>query len=73
MTFFTIWNCELNYTLPLHWSPEQIVERSKFELGSFPASFITIYRGINEGDFDKYRNKHWLLKASTKLRYKGKK
>ena len=57
----------------LHWSPEQIVERSKLELGSFPASFMTIYRGIYEGYFDKYRNKYGLLKASTKLRHKGKK
>ena len=62
-----------NKFLNLSWSPEEIVERTRTELGYFPTSFMTIYRGIYEGLFDKYRNKYGLLKASVKLRHKGKK
>ena len=55
------------------WSPEQIVERTKIEDGSFPICFMTIYNGIKEGLFDKYRNRYGFYKTSVKLRHKGKK
>ena len=54
------------------WLPEQIAERLKFELGSSSISFMTIYRGIYNGVFDKHRNTY-SLKSSVKLRHKGKK
>lgn len=55
------------------WSPEQIVERAKLETRGFSLSYHTIYRGIKDGQFDKYRRADGLLKASRKLRHKGKK
>ena len=59
--------------LNLKWSPEQIQHRTEAESNAKFISYSTIYRGINEGIFDKYRRQDGLLKASRKLRHKGKK
>ena len=55
------------------WSPEQMAERAESEAGGFSLSYHTIYRGIKDGQFDKYGRADGLLKASRKLRHKGKK
>ena len=54
------------------WSPEQIAGRTKSEAGGFSLSYHTIYRGIKNGMFDMYRRADGLLKASRKLRHRGK-
>ena len=58
--------------LTQQWSAEQIAQRAKVELGFSSISFMTIYRGIYNGIFDKYRDKYGRLKASVKLRHRGK-
>ena len=55
------------------WSPEQIVERAKSEAGGFSLSYHTICRGIKDGQLDKHRRADGLLKASRKLRHRGRK
>ena len=55
------------------WSPEEISGRVKAETGDGKLSYHTIYRGIKDGIFDKYRREDGKLKASRKLRHKGKK
>lgn len=55
------------------WSPEEISGRIKAETGDGKLSYHIIYRGIKDGIFDKYRREDGKLKASRKLRHKGKK
>lgn len=59
--------------LNLKWSPEEIVGRVSKENKFFPISINTIYRSINNGEFDKYVRIDGGLKATRKLRHKGKK
>ena len=54
------------------WSPEEISGRVKTETGDGKLSYHTIYRGIKDGIFDKYRREDGKLKASRKLRHRGK-
>ena len=55
------------------WPPEQIAERAESEAGGFGPSHHTICRGVKDGQFDKCRRADGLLKASRKLRHRGKK
>ena len=55
------------------WSPEEVSGRIKAEAGDGKFSYHAICRGIKDGIFDKYRREDGKLKASRKLRHKGKK
>ena len=55
------------------WSPEQIAERTKSEVGGFGLSYHTFCRSMKDGHFDKYGRAGGLLKASRKLHHRGKK
>ena len=55
------------------WPPEQIAERAELEAGGFGLGYHTICRGIKDGQFDKYGRADEPLKASRKLRHKGRK
>lgn len=55
------------------WSPEQIVNRATLEGMPLKISYHTIYRGLNAGEFDRYLSTTHKLKATRKLRHRGKK
>lgn len=65
-----------HYIEDLHWSPEQISNRLKLEGNSLQLSWITIYRAIEDGLYDKppvpYQHRKKADYFRTKLRKKGK-
>ena len=54
------------------WSPEEISGRARSETGDGKLGYHTIHRGIKDGIFDKYRRGDGKLKASRRLRHRGK-
>ena len=55
-----------------NWSPEQISGRLKAENSSLQISYPTVYRGINNGLFDKEYAKEHTGSFKRTLRHKGK-
>ena len=55
-----------------NWSPEQISGRLKEEKSSLQISYPTIYRGINNGLFDREYAKEYTGSFKRTLRHKGK-
>lgn len=58
--------------LDCQWSPEEISQRLLLETGKTSVSFITIYRGIYAGLFDKSGLSQGNRGAIRKLRHRGK-
>ena len=55
------------------WPPDEISGRVKAETGDGKLGYHTIHRGMKDGIFDKYRREDGKLKASRRLRHRGKK
>lgn len=68
-----LFSCVEDKFLNHQWSPDEISERLKLEHSKFSISYVTIYRAIYAGLFNKSKLLHGTKTANHKLRHHAKK